>query len=155
MIPSEYRTRHCRKCQVCIEVYDHHCFWIGNCVGRHNHKHFVGFVIVETLSNLLNYKGLTLIPVMVSNFSLHLHPYIEYLRVALLLFALGFIAFTGYLSLYHLMLVCSGMTTWEHMSRYRITYLKHLPKGLNPFSLGIANNIKRLFCDVNRGNGYK
>jgi len=55
--------------------------------------------------------------------------------------AFGFLLFTGYLGLYHTMLMMTGMTTWEHMSRSRITYLKHLKSGINPFSKGLLLNI--------------
>ena len=24
-----FRARHCRKCGVCVNKFDHHCFWIG------------------------------------------------------------------------------------------------------------------------------
>lgn len=43
--------------------------------------------------------------------------------------------------MYHTMLIMSGITTWEHMSRQRISYLKYLPAGINPFSKGIIQNI--------------
>jgi len=27
------RTKHCHDCGRCVTTFDHHCFWIGNCVG--------------------------------------------------------------------------------------------------------------------------
>ncbi|KAI0697788.1 DHHC palmitoyltransferase-domain-containing protein [Cytidiella melzeri] len=38
------RAHHCRACGTCILKYDHHCPWIGQCVGARNHKFFVHFL---------------------------------------------------------------------------------------------------------------
>lgn len=47
---SEVKTIHCLECGVCIEGYDHHCPWIGKCVGRDNIFFFHCFVISSLLT---------------------------------------------------------------------------------------------------------
>lgn len=34
------RAHHCRICERCVLIMDHHCPWMGNCVGYHNLKPF-------------------------------------------------------------------------------------------------------------------
>ena len=36
---------HCDICQICIEKYDHHCFWTGHCIGKNNKITFEVFLI--------------------------------------------------------------------------------------------------------------
>ena len=35
---------HCYDCGICIVEHDHHCIWIGKCVGKENLKLFYWFV---------------------------------------------------------------------------------------------------------------
>jgi hypothetical protein len=37
------RTSHCRVCKICVLRRDHHCVWIGNCVGMNNNQYFFNF----------------------------------------------------------------------------------------------------------------
>lgn len=39
-----YRTKHCKKCKMCVAKYDHHCFWIGGCVGELNLRKFIAML---------------------------------------------------------------------------------------------------------------
>ncbi|QCD89221.1 26S proteasome regulatory subunit T2 [Vigna unguiculata] len=50
--PKSPRAHHCRSCRKCILDMDHHCPFIGNCVGAANHQSFIGFLISAVLSTI-------------------------------------------------------------------------------------------------------
>ncbi|KAK1927884.1 DHHC palmitoyltransferase-domain-containing protein [Papiliotrema laurentii] len=43
--PKPERAHHCSVCKRCILLMDHHCPWINACVGLHNQRHFILFMV--------------------------------------------------------------------------------------------------------------
>nr|XP_033817474.1 probable palmitoyltransferase ZDHHC12 isoform X2 [Geotrypetes seraphini] len=144
MLQQPMRARHCKACQHCVRRYDHHCPWIGNCVGERNHPLFIIYLVIQLVVLLwafhLTWSGF--------------HPgasWTEWLQLNMfLLLAFAIITIFTFvvilLLVSHLYLVSCNITTWEFMSHHRISYLKHCTSDESPFDRGISRNLYNFFC---------
>ncbi|KAL7885181.1 hypothetical protein AOLI_G00079510 [Acnodon oligacanthus] len=138
------RARHCKECKRCVRRYDHHCPWIDNCVGERNHRWFLFYLCVQLLAVSWGlqtaWSGITFAPTWQQWFIQNG-------------FLLGAFAVTGIFSVVVLLLLCIHLylaavntTTWEFMSRHRISYLKTCDSEENPFDRGVICNLWDFFC---------
>ena len=49
------RSFHCGICGFCVEVHDHHCPWMGTCIGKRNTRYFILFLFYTGMHALLTF----------------------------------------------------------------------------------------------------
>ncbi|KNZ76633.1 Palmitoyltransferase PFA3 [Termitomyces sp. J132] len=121
-IVKPYRTHHCRSCGTCILKYDHHCPWIGQCVGARNQKFFMNFI--QVTSFLTTYTCVTLLVFVVLR-ATSADGHIDPQKIVIVAFAGLFAVFTTLMQFTHVRLIWSGQTTVESMQGHR---MKHREK---------------------------
>ena len=64
-------THHCGTCDACVELMDHHCWFIGQCVGKGNFKYFMQYCMY--ISGLLFYGAIKSLWLCLTNNPRHGH----------------------------------------------------------------------------------
>jgi hypothetical protein len=54
LVKTTFRSLHCLICQKCVDDFDHHCFWVGNCIGKNNYTLFFVFLVYILFNTLFN-----------------------------------------------------------------------------------------------------
>eukprot|EP00388_Colpodella_angusta_P001575 GDKJ01004953.1.p1 GENE.GDKJ01004953.1~~GDKJ01004953.1.p1 ORF type:complete len:1056 (+),score=286.85 GDKJ01004953.1:36-3203(+) len=100
------RSKHCRVCGCCVRTMDHHCVWINNCVGKHNHRSFMLFVVLQFLVALLS------TPILVRAICQDFNSAREMQMNPFLTFVIFFFSSFHYIALE---LMCVGLMIWLGM----------------------------------------
>jgi len=145
------RCSHCPDCDLCVERFDHHCPWLGNCIAKRNYRFFIGFLYSTSLSIVFSAAISVQYVIKVSNeiqSEKNLEAseaFIEALEqtggtVVFLIYSVCISWFVLGLTCFHTYLVLSSQTTYE--------VLKKVWKApnYNPFYLNCFLNIYNIIC---------
>ena len=64
---KDENTKHCFYCDKCIDDFDHHCYWINNCISKKNQRIFFFFLFL-IITNV-TYNSYICFNSLVTNFS--------------------------------------------------------------------------------------
>lgn len=113
-VPQPEGCRHCRRCNRCVKGFDHHCIWIGNCVGDGNKEAFLAYLCTQTSLIVAALHNC------ISGFSLQHSKLIGWHQAVLTLsipFWLAVLILVGALNGFHCFLLASGGTTHTVLGR--------------------------------------
>ncbi|KAK1386742.1 S-acyltransferase [Heracleum sosnowskyi] len=128
------RTSHCSVCNNCVLKFDHHCPWVGQCIGIRNYPFYIIFITSSTMLCIYVFT-FTLIHILHQEGRFWTAMSRDILSFLILVYCFISVWFVGGLSVFHFYLMCTNQTTYENF-RYRYD------KTRNPYNRGILNNLK-------------
>lgn len=144
-VEQPLRAKHCRECGHCIGLFDHHCPWIGTCIGEKNRLYFWWYLFFECV--LINWTLINCIQSIY--YTSDFWFFIRCNAVLCIIISLSglFGLLVTFLLILHTYLVMTNKTTWEFLSWGKISYLEKWPKTAgSPFNRGPIKNLHYFCC---------
>lgn len=146
------RAKHCRDCNKCVALYDHHCHWIGTCIGERNRARFWWYLTAQWIALAVAIGILNTGFVWRRGMSDWVWQ--NSLTLAALVVLWGLQVFVFGLWVFHSWLACTNTTTYELSSgSKRLWYLAGSePQDCDlPYSRGLCTNLRLFCCELETG----
>ena len=134
---------HCKHCNVCVERYDHHCPWVGNCIGRKNYPDFFYFLTyLDAFILTVLCESLYFFSQFGSEADYSPSAKEDYLGIAVFVITLLCIIFVTSLHYFHIGFTLNNLTTYSSTKMNAIVFMYS-----NPFAKSsTVANLKAVFC---------
>lgn len=118
--PRPPRAHHCRRCGTCVLRMDHHCPWIGRCVGARNYRYYINTVfwtVMYTVFTIISISVLFARGVLSQSAGHWSHKIygwdVDGYLISSLVIAVFYLLFTGTLLAIHVQLSSHNVTSVE------------------------------------------